>query len=609
MPIQSSSLLTADYTQDDIEASPESVRGATIEQAKSDLLGPSLFRMAELSAAGSTYGRAGGKYAERYKPEEASQFMADAGLDGEFTFDRDYNQNELSILANRKRAELRRQSILTRADQSKTAMAGRLGLQLVTSFLDPLTVASAFIPVVGEARYANLLAKAGGTLGRAGVRAAAGATEGAAGAAITEPIIAGAKHQEQADYTMADSLLNIAIGGVLGGGLHAAGGAIKDRITGEYAPKAKLAARIDEVLPQIDPRETKLLEQVSAARAELETADIEGRRVASELLGTERQSLEAVANSPEAKAIEGQWGNLETELTNVRAAADTMAAAVTKLYEPATLTAETERLAADPAYVANLRKRFNQRNVGDRIERQAKANIKKQRTELESALGATREQVADVQRKVDTARASNSAQVRLGQIDAAHKAGDVESLLSALPQDVEPRIRQRLSEAKRAANDFLNSDAAKAVEMRKASSQVASAMPDVREAALKSAVSQAVTGQPIEARPIFDRGMMQEAGARLNDPDQRPLTDALAVKRADDTIRAGETVDDAVIEKQVQELDAQLAALESDAELAGEPDMAELVATMRDEFKQSDVLARESSAHAELLAACAMRPV
>ena len=41
--------------------------------------------------------------------------------------------------------------------------------------LDPLNIASAFVPVVGEARYANLLARAASPLGRAGVRAGVGA--------------------------------------------------------------------------------------------------------------------------------------------------------------------------------------------------------------------------------------------------------------------------------------------------------------------------------------------------------------------------------------------------------------------------------------------------
>lgn len=606
MPIQSSSLLTSDYTQDDIEAAPEAVRSATVEQAKSDLLGPSILRAMELNAASSPGARGGGTYVKKYSADAAKQYMADAGLDGEFTFDREYNEPELRIMADRKRAELKRQSILARADQSKTAIAGRFGLTLATSFLDPLTVATAFVPVIGEAKYAQLLGKAGGAFGRAGVRATVGAAEGAVGAAITEPVIAGAKYQEQADYTLADSLLNIAVGTVLGGGLHTVGGLVKDALT-PVSKVADIAKRIDETAPQIDPLETQLFSQIDAARGELTAADAEARRVAGELLDTESAALNTVAYSPEAKALDGKWSGLEQELASLRSINDKMATEVTKLYEPAALQTEVARLTADKAYVSDLRNRFKQRTVTDRIERQAKANIKAQREVLETQLDATRTQLADVQRNVDIVRQANAAQVRLDYIQRARMAGDTESILDALPQDVEPRIRARLSEAKQAASDFLNSEQVKALELKRAGGQVAAAPPQVREAALRSTVAQAVTGQPIEARPIFDRGTMKEAAARLNDPDQRPLSDPAAVQRADAAIKAGETADDATIERQIADLDEQIKAMEADAELTGRADMADIVATLRDELKQAESITREATGHARMLATCATR--
>lgn len=604
MPIVSSSLLTSDYTQDDIEASPESVRSATFEQAKTDLITPSIGRMLELNAASTPGIRAGGAWVKKYKADEAAKYMDDAGLSGQFAFDRDYNERELKILAARKQSELKRQSILSRADQSLSAKTGRLGLQLVTSFLDPLTVASAFVPVVGEAKYAQLLKGAGGALGRAGVRASVGATEGAVGAALTEPLIAGAHYQEQADYTLSDSLLNIAIGGVLGGGLHTVGGAIKD----VFNPKAvELANKIDELAPIIDPVDTELLSRIESARGELSTANTEALRVASDLLDRESSDLSAVIGSPEAKAVEGRWSALETDVTNVKAAVDSMGSAVSKLYDPPALQAEIARVAGDPTYMAYLRKRYNAGDVSEHIERRAKQLIKAQRKEAESQLDALRIQLADVEKQVETARKANAAEVRLGQINRARKAGDVESFLDALSQDVEPRIRSRLTEAKQAASDFLNSDAVKALESNKAGVQVAAATPDVREAGLKSAVSQAVTGQSIETRPIFDLSTLKEAAGRLNDPDQRPMTNAAAVKRSDDVLRAGDPLEDAALEKQVQELDEQLKAMLADAEQLGDEDMAEVMTLLQDEFKQADRASREAASHAKLLTACAMR--
>lgn len=600
MPIVSN-LLTTNYTQDDIEASPESVRGATIEQAKSDLLGPSILRSLELVGAGSTYGRAGGAYQRRYKADEATRYMDDAGLSGQFTFDRDYTEGELKTLAARKRAEMQRQSILSRADQSPSAVTGRLGLQLMTSFLDPLTVATAFVPVVSGARYAKLLEGAGGALGRAGVRAGVGAAEGAVGSALVEPIIAGAHYQEQADYTLADSLLNIGIGGVLGGGLHTVGGAIKDFRN----PRAvELTAKIDEIAPTVSPVDTELLGRIDAAKGELSAANVEALRVANEILDREASGLQL---TPEARETLGRWGSLETELTNIRAAVDSAGSAVSKMYDPATLQAEIARVTGDQTYMAYLRKRYNTGDVSEYVERRAKQLIKAQRKEAESQLNELRDQLADVQRQTDSARQANSAETRLSQIERARKTGDVESMLDALPQDVEPRIRARLNEAKQAASDFLNSDAVKALESNQARTQVATATPDIREAALKSAVSQAVTGQPIETRPIYDRTTLPEAAGRFNDPDQRPLSDPAAVKRSNDTIAAGDAADDAAIEKQVQDLDEQFKAMQAEAELLGDEDMAAMVAAINEEFAQAQRGVREASSHAQMLAVCAAR--
>lgn len=136
----------------------------------------------------------------------------------------------LEILIQRKREELQRQSVFARGPSGVVPGALRLGTALVNSLYDPLNIASAFIPVVGQGRYAAMLAGAAGSFGRAGVRAGVGAVEGVVGAALLEPIIYSANQQEQADYGMADSLANIAFGGLFGGGLHAGGGAVRDLV-------------------------------------------------------------------------------------------------------------------------------------------------------------------------------------------------------------------------------------------------------------------------------------------------------------------------------------------------------------------------------------------
>jgi len=141
-------------------------------------------------------------------------------------------QKALDILIERKQDEVRRQDIINRGPEGIAVGAAKLGTGFAASLLDPVNVASAFIPVVGEARYAYLLAQAGSTASRIAPRLAVGAVEGLVGAALVEPIIYASAKYEQADYTMMDSALNIAFGGVFGGGLHVAGGSGADLYRG-----------------------------------------------------------------------------------------------------------------------------------------------------------------------------------------------------------------------------------------------------------------------------------------------------------------------------------------------------------------------------------------
>lgn len=173
--------------------------------------------------------RSGGK---RLDFETARQRLKDRGMEGDIKVsEAGITEAALDTLIERKAIERRRQEVFGQAEGGVGQGAARLGIALGTSLIDPLNVATAFIPVIGEARYTSLLARAGSPLARAGVRAGVGAVEGMAGAALIEPIIAGSRRYEQADYDMADSLLNVAFGGVFGSGLHSVGGAISDGVT------------------------------------------------------------------------------------------------------------------------------------------------------------------------------------------------------------------------------------------------------------------------------------------------------------------------------------------------------------------------------------------
>lgn len=132
-----------------------------------------------------------------------------------------------SILAERYDERKARRITLERSRGGLGLGVAQFGVGLVGSVLDPLNVASAFIPVAGAARYASLAAKYGKTRARAIV----GVQEGAVGAAVVEPLVVTAAAIEQDDdYTMVDSLMNVAFGSALGGGLHVGVGKISDAL-------------------------------------------------------------------------------------------------------------------------------------------------------------------------------------------------------------------------------------------------------------------------------------------------------------------------------------------------------------------------------------------
>ena len=158
--------------------------------------------------------------------------------------------------------------------------AAQFGVGIGASFLDPLNVASAFIPSVALARgavAANRIKTAGATIaGRtSGKRFLTGAMDGAIGAAVLEPLVIGAAYAEQdKDYTLMDSFLNLTFGSVLAGGIHVGVGKIYDRLNKIPAPAREQAyttsvnqaasgekIRVDKLLD--DAETTTISEQIN----------------------------------------------------------------------------------------------------------------------------------------------------------------------------------------------------------------------------------------------------------------------------------------------------------------------------------------------------------
>jgi len=193
------------------------------------------------------------------------------GIAGKLEFDADTPEPVAEQLNRLNVEELLRQDIRKR---STAGIGADLTAGLIGSLADPLNVASAFIPVVGEARYASLVAR----LGTPGARVATGAVEGAVGAAVVEPLVYLGAQWESADYTAADSVMNLVFGTVLGGGLHLGAGYIGDRWAGrqnasplqdfmDRAPMEDRAAIISTAGKQIMEGQPIDIEPVVAATA------------------------------------------------------------------------------------------------------------------------------------------------------------------------------------------------------------------------------------------------------------------------------------------------------------------------------------------------------
>jgi hypothetical protein len=207
--------------------------------------------------------------------EEARKRVRERGLD--LTVDSDIPEAALDIMMDRAKERRRTEDVLSRGPAGFVPGAARLAVALAASLRDPINIGASFVPLVGPTRYAGMLARAGGTFGRAGVRAGVGAVEGAAGAAILSPLVYGAMAQEQADFDAWDIMFDIALGGALGGGLHVVGGAGLDIVTARRASRQGQQSGVARLLAEAEPetREAALRTSVAemVTHGEVRSAD------------------------------------------------------------------------------------------------------------------------------------------------------------------------------------------------------------------------------------------------------------------------------------------------------------------------------------------------
>jgi hypothetical protein len=171
--------------------------------------------------------------------DELNKQYADIGL----FFEEDTREGVVNYLVNRKQIEQERSSVVSRGPQNTY---GTFFLaSLATNFADPINIGSAFIPVVGQTRFANMVARSG----KNAARFKRGFIEGFVGNTAVEPIVYGVARSEQSDYDQYDAFFNIAAGGILGSSLHLGFGKIGDVIA-ERTGKPNIYQRLAAISPE-----------------------------------------------------------------------------------------------------------------------------------------------------------------------------------------------------------------------------------------------------------------------------------------------------------------------------------------------------------------------
>lgn len=175
-------------------------------------------------------------------PDEANQQY---GMDGELKFDEPITESAASLMQQRKAAEMRREYLLQAGSENHwgRSLSG-FGVSMVSQLVDPVNLASMFLPVVGENRLLQGVKEAPGLFSKGlispktlakltttnplGYRLAKGALEGLVGMSLVRPFDIIPTLQEQGHYEWTDEFKNLAISAGLGAGLHATLGAISD---------------------------------------------------------------------------------------------------------------------------------------------------------------------------------------------------------------------------------------------------------------------------------------------------------------------------------------------------------------------------------------------
>lgn len=483
-----------------------------------------------------------------------------------------YTQSAVDILIKRQRNQALMREIDAATPYSWTGTPVRGGAMLLAGLADPLNVASAFVPVVREARVASMLAGRSG-LGSAAARAQIGAIEGAVGAAVVEAPTFGLRTALQDDYSLTDSLINMAFGTVLGGGLHAVGGAIGDSLSGGN-PYSRFAGLDTKAVRQVLDYEAGKLNADDFTPAQRRAAGLVASTETVPVAAVEQSILQPVERQPLATAPP------RTDLARV---AD---APFARLYDVTDESAQVRALMAgrdefraellaqasgraEPRVIAETRKQMQalaERRAGLEAElAKLPAQVRKQvDAETSNRLNSELRDVVALQERGQAVIDNNASAARAEQDIAALDRGEV-------PEQFAERVKQEADRIKGAA------DLARAItgtEEPPAAFVIGMAQPETREAAMRTALADFADGRMpnVEAVIRSDPGVignrstpqqLADAARYRSNPDSAFLGSREASEAATAKEKAGPLEIEKELEADMQRLDNLMRNLEA----------------------------------------------
>jgi hypothetical protein len=431
----------------------------------------------------------------RLSKERADQAFAAAGVKHSSPAD-GYTQAAVDILIKRKSDDALRKRVDEATPWSWLGSPVRGSAMLLAGVADPLNLASAFIPVVREARVVSMLARAGESAGSLALtRGAIGAAEGLVGAAVLEAPTYALRTAMQDDYTLTDSLLNMAFGTVAGGGLHAVGGAIGDALRGGGNPYARFAGLSTAEVRQVLRFEGgKLASADGFTPAQRRAAGIEPQRVDVPVAAAEANVLREPPRSELASVADAPFSRLYEV---------TPESATRRALESMRDDLRAELLAqaggrAEPGAIAGLRR--EQVSVAERRQLLESDAEFKRRAKEQQGRGLSRKEAESAARKQIAAELADvqAGEQRIGQMmEANAKASRAEQDIAALDRGEAPA--QFADRVQAEAQTYIGAgEIARAITGTSeppAAFVIGMVAPETREAAMRAALAHMSSGR------------------------------------------------------------------------------------------------------------------